>query len=99
MEDKTILNEVLKALELHSEKIDKRFDQIDKRFEEVDKRFEQMEKRFDQMDVRFDRLEKKVDGNRVELTETQETVDFLSGKTIQHEKKIREMNQILSSTS
>ena len=35
----------------------------------------------------------KMDGVRVELTETQETVDFISVKTLQHEKKLREINQ------
>src|SRR5690625_6886073 len=71
MEGQTVLNEVLKALSLHSEKmeqrfeqIDQRFEQIDRRFEQIDLRFEQMEQRFDKMDVRFDRLEKKVDGIR-----------------------------------
>src|SRR5690625_7011561 len=89
MEGQTVLNEVLKALSLHSEKmeqrfeqIDQRFEQIDRRFEQIDLRFEQMEQRFDKMDVRFDRLEKKVDGIRVELTETQETTDFVAKKTI-----------------
>ncbi len=28
-----------------------------------------------------------MDGLRVELTETQETVDYLSGKNLQHEKR------------
>ncbi|MBO0960932.1 hypothetical protein J1P26_14620 [Neobacillus sp. MM2021_6] len=41
------------------------------------------------MDERFDRIETKLNGFRVELTETQETVDYLSIKTAQHEKKLR----------
>ena|SRR5690625_316590 len=98
LEGQTILNEVLKALSLHSEKMEQRFEQIDRRFEHVDRRFEQIDERFDKMEERFDRLEKKFDGIRVELTEAQETTDFLASKTIQHEKKIREMNKYLSST-
>ena len=106
MEGKTILNEVLHALSLHSERMEKRFEQIDERFEkiderfeEIDQRFEKIDQRFDKMEERFDRLEKKFDGIRVELTETQETTDFVATKSIQHEKKIREMNKYLSSTS
>lgn len=53
----------------------------------------QMDQRFDRIEGRLDRMEKKMDGFRVELTETQETVDFISVKTLQHEKKLREMNQ------
>ncbi|MEI3611949.1 hypothetical protein [Pseudogracilibacillus sp. SO30301A] len=96
MEEKTILNEVLRALELHSNKMEKRFDQIDKRFDQVDKKFEQVDKRFEQVEMRLDRLEKKFDGTRVDIIETQETVDFLSSKTIQHEKKLRELKSALS---
>jgi DNA repair exonuclease SbcCD ATPase subunit len=45
----------------------------------------------EKMDERFNRLETKVDSLRIELSETQETVDFLSSKTLQHERKIREL--------
>lgn len=52
--------------------------------------FEQrMDKHFGQMDERFERLEAKFSGMRVELNETQETVDFLSSKNAQYEKKPR----------
>jgi hypothetical protein len=44
------------------------------------------------MDERFDRIEAKLNGFRVELTETQETVDYLTIKSAQHEKKLR--NQV-----
>ncbi|MYL45249.1 hypothetical protein GLV94_06300 [Virgibacillus halodenitrificans] len=43
----------------------------------------------ERMDERFDRLETKFNSTRAELIETQETVDFLSSKTVQHEKKLR----------
>lgn len=75
------------------EQVDKRFENVDKRFEQVDQRFEEMEKRFDRIDERLDRVDKKFDGMRVEITETQETVDFLSSKVIQHEKKLRTVHQ------
>lgn len=83
MEQKTLLKEILHALKMHSEDVDKKFDAINLK----------MEQRFDQMEQRFDRLEKKVDGIRVDLTETQETTDFLLSKTAQHEKKLREISQ------
>lgn len=75
--------EILKALELHSAKIGQEIDQ------KVDGLEKKMDKRFDRVDERLERLDKKFDGMRVELTETQETVDFLSTKHVQHEKKLR----------
>ncbi len=54
---------------------------------------DKVDQRFDRLEGRLDRMEKKMDGFRVELTETQETVDFISVKTLQHEKKLRELNQ------
>ncbi|MCJ0929788.1 hypothetical protein MST22_01260 [Virgibacillus halodenitrificans] len=36
----------------------------------------------ERMDERFDRLETKFNSTRAELIETQETVDFLSSKTM-----------------
>ncbi|MCG1027112.1 hypothetical protein J5S49_02255 [Virgibacillus halodenitrificans] len=48
----------------------------------------------ERMDERFERLETKFNSSRAELIETQETVDFLSSKTVQHEKKLRKfLNQ------
>lgn len=79
MEQETMLKEILNALKLHSDKMDQRFKKVDERF--------------DSIEGRLDRIEKKMDGFRVELTETQETVDFISVKTLQHEKKLRELNQ------
>lgn len=79
MEQETMLKEILHALKLHSDKMDQKFKKVDERF--------------DRIEGRLDRMEKKMDGFRVELTETQETVDFISVKTLQHEKKLREINQ------
>ena|SRR5699024_2407336 len=65
---------------------------MDVGFKQVEERFEQTDKRFEQVDKRFDNLGKKMDGIRVDLSETQETTDFLSSKVIQHEQKIRATN-------
>ncbi|MBM4761768.1 hypothetical protein [Bacillus sp. B15-48] len=93
--EKSGLHEILNALKLHSEHIDKKIEglkfDLDKRLDSMNHRLDSMENR---MDTRFDRLEKKVDGIRVDLSETQETVNFLSSKYAQHEKKIQGlMNQ------
>ncbi|MFE8697473.1 hypothetical protein ACFYKT_14105 [Cytobacillus sp. FJAT-53684] len=72
--DQSGIQEILKALELHSEHIDnkitdmkvqlenrmdEKFDQIDKRFEQMDKRFEQVDRRFEQVDKRFEQMDKR----------------------------------------
>ncbi|MFB4475911.1 Synaptonemal complex 1, partial [Oceanobacillus caeni] len=65
-----------------------------KRFDEMNSKIENSI--FDlesKMNNRFDRLEKKVDGIRVELTETQETTDYLLSKNAQHERKLRELSR------
>ncbi|SEN02586.1 hypothetical protein SAMN05192533_10889 [Mesobacillus persicus] len=102
--EKSELNEILNALKLHSEHIDKKMDvmktdlekrigSLEGRMGSLEGRMGSLEGRMDsldtKMDVRFDRLEKKVDGIRVDLTETQETVNFLSSKYAQHEKKLQ----------
>ncbi|QCJ42483.1 hypothetical protein FAY30_11490 [Bacillus sp. S3] len=99
------INEILNALKLYSSKIDTKLDgmknDLERKIENVKTDFENkienvktdlenhMDERFEQMDERFDRLESKLNGFRVELTETQETVDYLSIKSAQHEKKLR----------
>ena len=51
-----------------------------------------MDEGFTQVNRRFDRSYKKIDGIRVELTETQETTDYILSKTAQHEKKLRQLS-------
>ena len=89
--EQTELQAILDALNDFSRKIDERFEKIDERFEKIDERFEslenRMDKRFDKMDERFDRLETKFDAMSIELRETQDTVDFVSAKTLQHDSK------------
>lgn len=67
--------------------VGERFEQVDKRFEQIDQRFEKIEKRLDRIEDRMDRSDKKYDGLRVDMTETQETTDYLSSKVLQHEEK------------
>ena len=59
MERDEMLNEILAAVKLYLEHIDKRFDELDKKLDE----------RFDKVDSRLDRMEKKQDGSRIEVTE------------------------------
>lgn len=86
--EKHEIKEVLNALKIFSTEMNGRFDSLENRMEKLENRVDQLE---NTMNERFDRLEKKMDGLRVELTETQETVDYLSSKNLQHEKKIRKL--------
>ena len=94
MEQGNFVKEILNALKLHGEHMDRKFDQIDQRFEQIDQRFGDMEKRFESLETRFDRVEKKMDGFRVELTETQENTNFLLSKNAQHEKRLRLLSDL-----
>lgn len=75
MEQETMLKEILKVLKEHGEKNDQRFKEVDENFKEVNRK--------------LDQLNKKQDGTRVELSEIQETTDFLMSKVVTHEKKLR----------
>ena len=101
------IKEILRALQLHSEHIDKKMEsrmnemkehmgnRMDQMEVKLENRMDQLENRMDQMeakfDDRFDRLEKKFGGLNVELIETQETVDYLASKNVQHERKLRNL--------
>ncbi|SOC11690.1 hypothetical protein SAMN05880501_106248 [Ureibacillus xyleni] len=96
------LQEILKALNQFSTKIEARFDSLDTRMDRLEDRIDGLESRMDQlenrieqlenkMEKRFERLEKKFDGLSVTLAETQETIDFLLSKNLQHEKKLRNL--------
>ncbi|WP_047985462.1 hypothetical protein [Ornithinibacillus californiensis] len=116
MEQETILKEILHAVKLHGEHMNKQFVEMDAKFEKkfvemdekfekkfaemdanFEKRFDEMdekfEKRFDEMDKRFDRLEKKVDGIRMDLTDTQQTTNYLLKKIADHDNKLLELSQ------
>lgn len=96
------IKEILKALELHGahieKKLDEKFEKVDQRFEQVDQRFEQMDQRLEKLEERMDRIEKKFDGHKVEVIETQETLDYLVTKTSRHEQKLRKLTLSGSST-
>lgn len=111
-----MVQQILKALDLHSGKIQKQMKEMEDRLRaeiqdtenrlraeiqdtenrlyakirETEDRLHQklldLEKR---TDARFERLETKMNYWRLEWSETQETVDFLARKTLQHERKLR----------
>ncbi|AIF44523.1 hypothetical protein [Virgibacillus sp. SK37] len=82
------LKEILNALKQYSGEITGRITELENGMHNMKTGLE------NRMDEHFDRIETKINGVRVELTETQETVDFLSSKTMQHEKKLRKfLNQ------
>ncbi|WP_088052432.1 hypothetical protein [Virgibacillus dakarensis] len=90
MEQETVLNEILHELRRHSGQMNEKMDNMKN---ELESKMGTMIKELDsKMDKGFDRLGKKVDGIRVELTETQETTDYLLSKTAQHEKKLRQFS-------
>ncbi|MRG87833.1 hypothetical protein GH754_16335 [Salinibacillus xinjiangensis] len=56
------INQVLDALKLYSEQVDKKMDKIKSELEErVEAGFKRVDQRFEQVDKRFERLEKKFD--------------------------------------
>ncbi|MBS4202152.1 hypothetical protein KHA93_21310 [Bacillus sp. FJAT-49732] len=95
--EKAGIQEILNALKLYSEQIDGKIndfkDEINGRMDKMDNELLGLNSRMDKMEAkfeeRFDRLEKKLDVFRIELQETQETVDFLASKNLQHERKLR----------
>jgi|SRR5699024_9035181 uncharacterized protein (DUF885 family) len=109
MEQETMLKEILHALQMHSEHIDKKFEQMNDKMDnkinelesKMDNRINALESKMDnkiseldsKMNNGFDRLGKKVDGIRVELTETQENTEYVLSKTAQHERKLRQFSE------
>lgn len=91
--EKFELEEILKALNLFSTNINTRFDSLENKVNSLENKVNSLDNKVEtldqQMNERLDRLEKKFDGFRVELVETQETLDYLSSKNLQHEKKLR----------
>ena len=74
------VNEILNALKLHSSHFDQKLDQMK----------DQLESRAWKTHGSSFRPS-RIDHLRTHLSETQETVDFLSIKNAQHERKIREI--------
>ncbi|MED4968402.1 hypothetical protein [Parageobacillus toebii] len=85
------LNEKIEAM---NGEFRRKFVEIDKRIQEMDDRLEgRIDRLENEMNERFNRLETKIDNLRIELIETQETVDFHSAKIAQHDRKIRKLSQ------
>lgn len=99
------LDKKVQSLDDKVQSLDKKVEGMDrefrKKFEEMDKRMQALEDRLEsridrlenEMNERFDRLETKINHIRMELIETQETVDFHSVKIAQHDRKIRNLSQ------
>ena len=96
MEQETMVKEILTALDFFSTQIRTQIAEMNDKFEaqmkemndRLEARIDQLE---DEMNERFNRLETKIDSLRIELTETQDTVDFHSAKIAQHERKLRKL--------
>ncbi|BBW96491.1 hypothetical protein ACPVTF_07870 [Geobacillus icigianus] len=91
-EQTNMMNKRMEDMERHMEEMDKRIEEMDGRIEEMDGRFERQIAQLERtVNERFERLEAKLGHIRVELVETQETVDFHSVKIAQHDRKIRHL--------
>lgn len=108
MEQQNILQEILGVLKQFSVNIDQKIAALDQKIDQkiavldqkidqlnqkMDEKFDETNERLSQVENRLDRIEKKLDGFHVELTETQESVEFLLTKNAQHEKKLRELQK------
>lgn len=111
--EQSSFKEIMKALSMHSEKIQKDIRGMEKRLEEkMDMKIDNLEKKMntkianleekmntninhleDKMDHRFDRLDAKFSGLRVELTESQESIHYLTSKSLQHDQKLRKIHE------
>ena|SRR5581483_2791697 len=56
-----MFEEVLEAIGLFSNEVEKRFEKVEKRFEKFEKRFEEIDKKFNQIDERFNKIDKRFD--------------------------------------
>lgn len=113
--NKSGVQEILKALQLHSNHVESKINDMNEKFENqmnvlkehlenkmdnmkehLETRMDQLENRVDKLEGtinnRFERLEKKMEGLRIEWIETQETVDYLASKSVQHERKLRQLS-------
>ncbi|MFC0297489.1 hypothetical protein [Geobacillus jurassicus] len=86
------LQRQVQALNEQTNTMNKRIENMDERIEEMDGRFERQIAQLERtINERFERLEAKLSHVRIELVETQETVDFHSVKIAQHDRKIRHL--------
>lgn len=89
------IHQRLDAIELRLDAVELRLDAVELRLDEMDKRFDATDEKINQgfasINTGLGRLEIKSDSMRVELTETQETTNFLLKKVAQHEKRFLEL--------
>lgn len=80
------------GLEARMDKLESRMDKLESRMDKLESRMDKLENDLQSfrknVDERFTRLEKKLEGIRAELTDAQETLDFVSSKTLKHEKSL-----------
>ena len=89
------LEKRMDGLEARMDKLESRMDKMESRMDKLESRMDKLENDLQSfrknVDERFTRLEKKLEGIRAELTDAQETLDFVSSKTLKHEKKLRQL--------
>ena len=54
MEQETMLKEILNALKLHSDHMDRKFQKVDERLQQIDERFDRIEGRLDRIEGRLE---------------------------------------------
>jgi len=86
VENETMLKEILHAFKLHSEHMDEKLDR------KINELRDELRAGFTDVNKRLDRLTARQDGTQADLAETNETVNFLHSKVVQHEKKLHQLN-------
>lgn len=98
MHSQQIQNDFRRLEEKFDQKFAEQSDKItnlEKKMDNLENRMDRLENRMDSIEIKmdkgFNRLDVKFSGMRVELTESQETIDYVATKTLQHEQKLRNM--------
>lgn len=91
------MNSKMNNMGARMDTMESKMDSMESRMDSMESKMDNLESRMDNLESKmekgFERLGKKVDGIKVELTETQETTDYLLSKTTQHEKKLRKLSK------
>ena len=107
--EQSSLKEIMKALSMHSQHIQEDMRGMEKRLEtkidKMDKKINNLEMKLDTritnqentIDQRFDRLDGKFTGMRVELNELQESIHYITSKSLQYGRKHRKIHEHSSS--
>lgn len=94
------LNQFGERIEDKMEKFDQRMDRFEKRMDKFEQRMDKLENRMDSLETEmkqgFEKINEKLDrhadilsGHRAEISELQDTTDFLLKKVASHEQKLR----------